>query len=432
MDYSHEPSGVFLVIDNKSFYATCECIERGLDPMTTPLVVLSEAANTGGGLVMASSPKAKELFHITNVFRKRDLPDDERLIVVPPRMNLYIEKNLAVNKIFNQYCANEDLQPYSIDESILDITHSWRLFGNNILQVIRRVQHQVKTELGLITTVGLGNNPLQAKIALDIYAKHNREFIGVITNNTVQKKIWTIPEITDVWGINVRTRDNLARLGIHNMYQLAHANPFELKRRMGIMGTQLYATAWGVDRTNLQETILHHDKSLGNSQVLPRDYSKKDEIEVVIKEMGAQVAARVRAHNKQCAVVCLGIGYSFGVEDKDGKTGFSHSLRLSVSSAETRNIVKQLIFLFEKYWDPSASVRTISVSCTRLSERCGEQLNIFNSPKPNAIDLEDTIDRIRKRYGKTAIMYANSLKKGGTFIERAGLVGGHNGGQSLE
>lgn len=432
MDYSHEPSGVFLVIDNKSFYATCECIERGLDPMTTPLVVLSEAANTGGGLVMASSPKAKELFHITNVFRKRDLPDDERLIVVPPRMNLYIEKNLAVNKIFNQYCANEDLQPYSIDESILDITHSWRLFGNNILQVIRRIQHQVKTELGLITTVGLGNNPLQAKIALDVYAKHNREFIGVITNNTVQKKIWTIPEITDVWGINVRTRDNLARLGIHNMYQLAHSNPFELKRRMGIMGTQLYATAWGVDRTNLQETILHHDKSLGNSQVLPRDYSKKDEIEVVIKEMGAQVAARVRAHNKQCAGVCLGIGYSLGVEDKDGKTGFSHSLRLSVSSAETSNIVKQLIFLFEKYWDPSASVRTISVSCTRLSERCGEQLNIFNSPKPNAIDLEDTIDRIRKRYGKTAIMYANSLKKGGTFIERAGLVGGHNGGQSLE
>ena len=432
MDYANEPAGVFLVIDNKSFYATVECAMRGLDPLTTPLVVMSEAANTGGGLVMASSPMAKQLFHISNVNRKRDIPNDERLIVVPPRMNLYIEKNLAVNHIFNQYCADEDLLPYSIDESILDITHSWRLFGNNILQVIRKIQRQVKAEQGLVTTVGLGNNPLQAKIALDIYAKHNREFIGVITNQTVRQKIWTIPNITDVWGINVRTQANLARLGIHNMNELAHCNPFELKRALGIMGTQLYATAWGIDRTNLQETILHKDKSLGNSQVLPRDYAEQDEIEVVIRESGAQVAARLRAHHKQCRGVFLGIGYSLGVVDEDGRTGFAHSLKLSVSTAETATINHQLIFIFEKYWDHRSPVRTVAVSCTRLTDRYGEQLNIFNVPKPTAISLEETMDAIRKKYGKTAIMRANSLKKGGTFIERAGLVGGHNGGQSLE
>ena len=346
MDYSNEPSGVFLLIDNKSFYATVECLMRGLDPLTTPLVVMSEAANTGGGLVMAASSMAKKLFHISNVNRKRDIPNDEQLIVVPPRMNLYIEKNLEVNHIFNQYCADEDLQPYSIDESILDITHSWKLFGNNILQVIRKIQSQVKDELGLVTTVGLGNNPLQAKIALDIYAKHNREFIGVITNQTVKSKIWTIPEITDVWGINKRTKANLDRLGIHNMYELAHYNPFELKRRLGIIGTQLYATAWGIDRTNLQSTILHKDKSLGNSQVLPRDYTEKDEIETVIKEIGAQVAARLRAHNKQCSGIYLAIGYSLGVVDSNGKTGFAHSMKLSDSTAETTTINRQLIFIF--------------------------------------------------------------------------------------
>lgn len=432
MDYSNEPSGVFLLIDNKSFYATVECLMRGLDPLTTPLVVMSEAANTGGGLVMAASSMAKKLFHISNVNRKRDIPNDEQLIVVPPRMNLYIEKNLEVNHIFNQYCADEDLQPYSIDESILDITHSWKLFGNNILQVIRKIQSQVKDELGLVTTVGLGNNPLQAKIALDIYAKHNREFIGVITNQTVKSKIWTIPEITDVWGINKRTKANLDRLGIHNMYELAHYNPFELKRRLGIIGTQLYATAWGIDRTNLQSTILHKDKSLGNSQVLPRDYAEKDEIETVIKEIGAQVAARLRAHNKQCSGIYLAIGYSLGVVDSNGKTGFAHSMKLSDSTAETTTINRQLIFIFEKYWESQTPVRTVAVSCTRLSERYGEQLNIFNTPKPTAIKLEETMDRIRKRYGKTAIIRASSLKKGGTFIERAGLVGGHNGGQSLE
>ena len=432
MDYSQEPAGVFLLIDNKSFYATVECTMRGLDPLTTPLVVMSEAANTGGGLILASSPMAKRLFHIANVNRKRDLPNDERLIVVPPRMDLYIRKNLEVNHIFNEYCADEDLQPYSIDESILDITHSWRLFGNNILQVIRKIQQRVKAELGLITTVGLGNNPLQAKIALDVCAKHNREFMGVITNNTVRQKIWTIPNITAVWGINTRTQANLSRMGIHNMWELAHCNPLQLQKNLGIIGTQLYATAWGVDRTNLQETILHKDKSLGNSQVLPRDYKRKDEIEVVIKEIGSQVAARLRAHNKQCDGVYLAIGYSMGVKDLSGRTGFAHSARLPCSTAETSTISRQLIFVFEKYWDGHAAVRHIAVSCTRLTERYGEQLNIFNLPQPHAIDLEETMDRIRKRFGKTAIMRASSLKKGGTFIDRAGLVGGHSGGQSLE
>lgn len=87
-----EAAGVYAFIDNKSFYATVECTERGLDPLTTPLVVMSEAENTGSGLVLASSPMAKKLYHITNVNRRRDLPDDPNLLVVPPRMNLYIQK----------------------------------------------------------------------------------------------------------------------------------------------------------------------------------------------------------------------------------------------------------------------------------------------------------------------------------------------------
>ena len=116
MDYASEPRGVFLMIDNKSFYATVECTSRGLDPLTTPLVVMSEADNTGSGLILASSPAAKQLFKLHNVNRARDLPNDDRLLVVPPRMNLYIEKNLAINDIFSEFVAQDDLLPYSIDE----------------------------------------------------------------------------------------------------------------------------------------------------------------------------------------------------------------------------------------------------------------------------------------------------------------------------
>lgn len=431
MDYSQEPTGVYLVIDNKSFYATVECTARGLDPLTTPLVVMSEAANTNGGLVLASSPAAKRMFNISNVNRRRDLPNDKRLLVVPPRMNLYIERNIAVNNIFREYVADEDLIPYSIDESILNLTHSWRLFGNNILQVVRRIQHEVKERLDLITTVGLGNNPLQAKIALDIYSKHNSEFIGVITYDTVPNKIWPIVDITDIWGINHRTAARLSALNIHNIHQLANADPYLLKEKLGLMGTQLYATAWGIDRTNMHTQVLRRDKSISNSQVLPRDYCQKDEIEVVIKELGAQICSRLRAHNKQAGGVYLSIGYSLSIQDRYG-AGFAHSLKLSTSTAETDKITAQLLYLFDKYWEEGAAVRHIGVSVTRLTSRYGEQLDIFSAPRQDKVKVEDVMDEIRRRFGKTAIMRANSLKPGGIFIARSGLVGGHSGGNSFE
>lgn len=186
IDSSEEPRGIFLVIDNKSFYATVECTMRGLDPLTTPLVVMSEAENTNGGLVLASSPMAKKLYGISNVNRQRDLPRDNHLIVVPPRMNTYIEKNIEVNNIYREFVADEDLLPYSIDESILDITHSWKLFGDDPIEVVQKIQKTIHDRLKLVTTVGVGENPLQAKTALDVYAKHDPRFIGEITYDTVK------------------------------------------------------------------------------------------------------------------------------------------------------------------------------------------------------------------------------------------------------
>lgn len=103
-------------------------------------------------------------------------------------MNTYIEKNIEVNNIYREFVADEDLLPYSIDESILDITHSWKLFGDDQIAVVKKIQKTVHDRLKLVTTVGVGENPLQAKIALDVYAKHDPRFIGEITYDTV--KVW--------------------------------------------------------------------------------------------------------------------------------------------------------------------------------------------------------------------------------------------------
>ena len=161
MFFDDEPHGVFFLIDNKSFYASCEAVARGLNPLKVPLVVLSEAENTNGGLILATSPEAKHLFHLkANVSRKRDLPNDPRLWVVPPRMNLYIQRNLQINQVFHQFTTEKEVWPYSIDESTLDMTHTWRLFGNSVREVARLIQKTVRQKLGLYTTVGIGDNPV--------------------------------------------------------------------------------------------------------------------------------------------------------------------------------------------------------------------------------------------------------------------------------
>ncbi|SUP59104.1 DNA polymerase IV [Weissella viridescens] len=166
-----------LMIDSKSFYASCECVDLGLNPMKALLVVMSQADNTNGGLVLASLPMAKKTFGISNVTRHRDLPDDPRLIIVPPRMNYYIKENKRVNDIFREFVAEEDLQLYSIDESILDVTDSWGYlqtkYGHDLTLkgLARIIQLEVKQRLGLYLTVGIGDNPTMAKLALDLESK---------------------------------------------------------------------------------------------------------------------------------------------------------------------------------------------------------------------------------------------------------------------
>lgn len=433
MNYEHEPHGVFFLIDNKSFYASVEAVARGMNPLKARIVVMSEADNTNGGLVLATSPDAKKRYHLqANVSRARDVPHDPQLSVVPPRMNLYIKRNLQINDIFRRFVADEDLMPYSIDESILDLTHSWRLFGNTPKEVAMRIQHTVRRELGLYTTVGIGDNPVQAKLALDLYAKHDPDLISEIHYETVPEKIWPIEHLTDIWGIGHRTEAHLQRLGIHNMGELAHVDPYELKAEMGLIGQQLYALAWGIDRSQLRQRRGPKNASLGNSQVLPRDYVNQNEIEVVIKEVGEQVASRLRHHNRLAACVSLSIGFAYAATSVDGRSGFHQEMRISPTD-QNSEIVAAILKLFNQNWAGQA-IRNVAVYTSRLSPATSQQLNFFEptGQQVRRAATDHVVDGIRDRFGFTQLVYANSLMKGGTAINRASLVGGHNGGNAYE
>jgi len=433
LDYRQEPHGVYFLIDNKSFYASCECVERGYNPLKVPLVVMSETDNTNGGLVLATSPEAKKLYHLqANVSRQRDLPNDPQLVVVPPRMNLYIKRNLQINAIFNRFVADCDLLPYSIDESILDLTHSWHLFGDSPRAVAKRIQHTIRHELGLYTTVGIGDNPVQAKLALDLYAKHTPDLIGEIHYDTVPQLIWSVQDLTSVWSIGHRTANRLNRLGIYNMNDLAHANPYLLKQQLGLIGMQLFAVAWGIDRSQVSEQTGPKEASLGNSQVLPRDYTQLKEIETVIKEVGEQVASRLRHHHQLASNVSLSVGFAYAASPTDGRAGWTQAVRIDPTDRDPV-LTQTLLRLFRQHWDGQA-IRNLAVYASKLSPKQGQQLSLFTGVEQQvkADRIALVVDRVRARFGFTKLVYTSSLLPGGTAIRRASLVGGHNGGNAYE
>lgn len=437
-DYKYEPHRVIFMIDNKSFFASCEALRLGLNPMKVCLAVISrqEGGNWGSGLIMAASPSAKKKYGLHNVMRARDLPSKKEapdLILVDPHMNLYIKRSMQVLDIFRKYAADEDIHMYSIDEGMIDMTKSWRLFGDDPYYVARKIQKDIHDALGLYTTCGIGENPILAKLAMDNSAKHKKSMIAFWHYLDVPDTIWNIPKLEDVWGINTRTANHLRRIGINNMYELAHTDPTVLKREFGIIGEQLFAESWGVDRSIISHKYHPKTKSYGNSQVLQRDYFDQRQIEIVIREIGEQVAARIRAHNLRTECVNLFIGYAFDEFDYgDHRSGFNVQQKITPTSV-SHDLVQVLLQLFRNKWQGQA-VRCIGVNYSKLSKDCSMQLNILEDPELQLkrYKLDHVVDQVRKKYGFSALVKASSLMRGATAIQRSNLVGGHNGGNAYE
>jgi DNA polymerase V len=426
-DYQKEERREVMCIDVKSFYASVECVKRGLHPLKTLLVVMSRAENTDG-LILAASPLAKTQLGLTNVMRRWELPNHPQLKIVPPRMGLYIQENTKINNIYQHYVAEEDLLVYSIDESFLDVTKTLHLFAASAYELARKIQRHIRKATGLYVTIGIGDNPLLAKLALDNGAKHNKDFIAEWRYEDVPHTVWNIQPITDMWGIGKRTAKRLTHFGIHSVKQLAQADFYTLKEHLGVIGSQLYAHAWGIDRSVISDIYIPEEKSYGNSQILPRDYTKSEEIEIVIREMAEQVAARIRKQQAQTGCVSLYIGYSATYLSPDGKRGFRQQIKIPPTN-HTQSLTDYCLQLFRKNWRHQ-EVRQVGITYSKLVYHQNIQLDLFSQADKQiqAVELDHLIDTIRSKYGYTSLVHANSIKPGGTSISRSTLIGGHAGG----
>lgn len=438
-DYEREPSRDILCIDCKSFYASCECVSRGLNPLSTKLVVMSypsdDPEQRGSGLILASSPAAKAAYGISNVSRARDLPFPypPDLVIAAPRMNLYMQQHAIINNIYRKYADESNHSVFSVDETFLDITDSLKAFKCKTAdQLAKKIQIDVFRQTGIYTTVGIGENPWLAKAALDLYSKHNRNMRAEIRYEDVPKKLWTISELTDICGIAKRTKKRLNLMGIKNVYDLAHADYYRLKTNMGIIGTELYAKAWGIDRSFLGQKYTAKSKSVGNSQVLPSDYTRRDEVETVIKEIAEQVSSRLRKSGAKTTCVSLGVGFSMGyIDPVDPEShGFHQQLKIPLTNS-TKEIAQAALLLFDKHYRRQ-DIRNIGISCSNLRYTSSLQLSLFDDPESQIKDrrIDFVIDNIRKKYGFKSLVHAYSLMPGARAIARSSLVGGHAGGMS--
>lgn len=409
-----------LCIDLKSFFASCECIEMKLNPFTTPLVVANP--NQGNGAItLAVTPYLKNQ-GVKSRGRLYEIPPNIKYYIAKPRMNLYINKSKEVVSIYLDYISEEDLHIYSIDECFLDVTNYLKLYNKADYELAKDILNTIYEKTGLTATCGIGPNMLLAKISMDIEAKHNKNNIAKWTYNDIESKLWKIEPLSKMWGIGTRMEKQLNKLGIYNIGNLANTDKNFLKDKFGVMGTELWNHANGIDLSIIKDyKKLTKSESYSHSQVLFKDYNE-DNIKIIIAEMSDVLASRLRKSQKLTSSIGLGIGYS-----KNEIEGFFHTAKLDTPTNSAYEILNNCLIIFDRFYE-DLPIRKVTITCTNLIKKETIQLNLFDSDlkENNKYDnVNNVIDEIKNKYGKNSLLKATNLLKDSTAIERNKKTGGH-------
>ena len=409
-----------ICIDLKSFFASVECVERGLDPYTTPLVVCDPTQK--GAITLAVTPYLKK-FRIKGRCRVYEIPNNIKYIKVPPRMKLYQEKSKEVIKVYLEYISAEDIHIYSIDECFLDVTNYLKLYKMNDYELAKEIINKVKEKTGLTVTAGIGPNMLLAKVAMDIEAKHTHDNIAKWTYEDVKIKLWSISPLSKMWGIGSRMEANLNKLKMYKVGDIATSDINILKQHFGVIGEELWFHANGIDNSKISDMNNHivKDRSYSHSQILHEDYYDFN-IPIIIYEMIDVLCRKLRKNKKLCSVISFGIGYSHKVGG-----GFYHSVKQPTPTNNENDIYKICMHIFNKYYDNSP-IRKVSIAFGKLTNDDILQLNLFekyeNIKQDN--ELNNTIDEIKDKFGANTLLKASSLLEYSTIKDRNKKIGGHN------
>ena len=346
----------YIAIDLKSFYASVECRDRGLDPLTTNLVV-ADKSRTSKTICLAVSPSLKaygidgraRLFEVeqtvakVNALRRKHAPqsrltgrssDDGIVrkdpsvaldyIVAPPKMAHYMEYSTRIYNIYLQYFAPEDMHVYSIDEVMIDVTSYLDTYGMSPRQLAGTVMHKINDETGITATAGIGTNLYLCKIAMDIVAKHVKPDedgvrIGELDEITYRKLLWTHRPLTDFWRVGPGYAKKLETYGLYTMGDIARCSlgkPGEyynedlLYKLFGINAELLIDHAWGWEPCRMADVKAYKPEtnSICSGQVLQCPYTS-DKARLVVQEMADMMALDLVDKGMVTDQLVLTVGY---------------------------------------------------------------------------------------------------------------------------
>ncbi len=416
----------YICIDLKSFYASVECVERGLDPMKAKLVV-ADPERGGGTICLAVSPALKAM-GVKNRCRVYEIPPSIDYIKATPRMRLYIDYSARIYGIYLSFFAPEDIHVYSVDEAFIDVTNYLALYKQTPRELAKTVMAAILQKTGVRATCGIGTNLYLCKIALDILAKHAPDFIGELTEQSYCETLWDHRPLTDFWRIGAGIAARLQSHGIRTMRELAAANEDMLYREFGIDAELLIDHARGRESATMADIKKYKSKStsFSSGQVLMRDYSY-DEARVIVKEMMDLLCLRLVKHGYVTNSVSLYVSYThtLNMPAARGSTTIPHAANAP------HLLLPAVTALYNRITDPNCPVRRINISCNNVEPEGDVQLSLFENlaQDEKEKDLQTAVLEIKERYGKNAILKALNYTEAATARERNVQIGGHKSGE---
>ena len=412
----------YMCIDLKSFYASVECVERGLDPMKAKLVV-ADPTRTEKTICLAVTPALKAL-GVKNRCRVFQIPKSIEYITAPPRMALYIDYSARIYAIYLKYLAPEDIHVYSIDEVFMDVTDYLPARKMDARQFAVTIMADIRDTLGITATCGIGSNLYLAKIALDIISKHADDHIGILTEESYREKLWDHRPMTDFWRIGEGTVRRLERLGIQTMGEVARANEKVLYKTFGIDAELLIDHAWGRESTTMADikNYTPETHSLSSGQVLSCGYNY-EKGKIIVREMAESLALDLFDQGLVTSSINLSLGYSF----RSGMPPVNGSISTGAATCSVKRICDFTELLYDRIMNRAEPIYRLNLCFNNVRQEQFCQYDLFSPPEMQEKErkLQSAVLSIKKKYGKNGIVKCMDLQEGATMMERNRQIGGH-------
>ncbi len=435
---------IYIAIDLKSFYASVECVERKLDPLTTNLVV-ADQSRTEKTICLAVSPALKaygvpgraRLFEVVQRVKevnsaKRIRAKDHKLIgysyndsvvraalnigldyvVAPPRMAYYIEYSSRIYEIYLKYVSAEDIHVYSIDEVFIDATSYLKLYKLSARDFAIKLIREVLKETGITATAGIGTNLYLCKVAMDIVAKHipadeDGVRIAELDETEYRKQLWNHRPLTDFWRVGKGYASKLEGMGLYTMGDIAECSvgksyqPYNeeiLYKTFGINAELLIDHAWGWEPCTIADIKAYkpENTSLSSGQVLQSPYTF-EKGRIIVKEMAEELALSLTQKKLVTDLIVLTVGYDTGNKDYDGEYTVDRYGRkvpkhahgtenLDRQTASAKLITAAALKLYDRIMDKNLLLRRVNIVAghtvdEKLARVKTEQLDMFTDPE---------------------------------------------------